>query len=210
MTSEESESIIEIAEQFWKRAEQFELGLLRKVCENLFFDDVKTVLEQCRLESKYSTLPLPMINERLKALHRKTKSQNYINCYALCPMTAKGLEVSVYANTNDGAKVEMEKYLRRFGLEPNDYIIYIGDANFDQYFTDRHEAKCILNPNLEVEVDKIRSLVSRGGSVVDSIAESLPEAKKQFVNTGVRVKEMTEAVLTKDYYDPDSPDEIPF
>lgn len=173
MLENETEEIMEIALQFWEKAKEFELGLLRKQIANLFFEDVKKILEQTRLETKFTTLPLQAINVKLKSLKGRGPSGDYTPCYAINMNTGSSREVMVFSQGDEGAKVEMGKYLLKWGHEPTDWVIYVGKDSFDSFFNDRHELHCQLNPRIRETTEKLERIRERGGNIVDVLAGNL-------------------------------------
>jgi len=209
MLAIEADDIVKLARQFWNKAQPFELVLLKKQIVTMDAEKVTAVLESARLSTKFNVFPLQDINSRLSAI-KKNGSGEHISCYVLNPLTGKNMEIAVMAKSNEGAKVELCRYLQQWGMEATDYILYISEESFPDFFNARHEVQCQLNPEIENTVAKIRSIGLR--DVVNKVSENLPEIpKKPSINVGVCVKEMTEAVKNvKDEYDPDIPDDCPF
>jgi hypothetical protein len=171
MLPEEEQEIVKMALEFWPKAQEYEVGLLRKQIKGADFDKIKEALEKTRLNSTYSTLPLKIINEKIKHIKsRGPASGSYITCYAVNTSTGKYLEVSVLAQSSDGARVEMAKYLEQWGMDIVDYEVFIGEENHQLYFDRRHAIACSLDPNIEENVKRIQSIVDRGGSVIDAVA----------------------------------------
>ena len=169
MLAIEADDIVKLARQFWNKAQPFELTLLKKQIVTMDADEVTAILESARLDTKFNVFPLKDINDRLNQAKKKNPaSGSYITCYALNPMTGKSIEVNVLSQSNDGAKVEMGKYMLQWGMDPVDYILYISEECLAEFLNARHEAACQLNPKIEKTVERLKEIgISK---MIDSIA----------------------------------------
>lgn len=218
MFDDELKQIVEFAAQCWPKAQPFELGLLKKVAADLDFEPVKEALESVRLESKFSTLPLDIINEKLKSIKRQTQGGQYIDCYALHEETGKSIECCVMATTNEGANKGFINYLLKYGHTPTDYILFIGVDSFSEFYEKRYDIQCKINPKIRESTEQLSGIVSNR-DLIDSVAKGttavVESTKQQVEKRNEQVKELLDQEEgTKPKYgfhfDPDNPDDIPF
>ena len=122
--------IVEKAKALWPRSTPAELSLLTKIFSNIQGDKAGGILEDARIDSKYQSLPLKDIKRRAMACgFTGSLSGRYIDCWAVHYKTAKFKLCAVLAQTAEGAKVQMEKYLTKCRVEPTDYTIFAGNGD---------------------------------------------------------------------------------
>ena len=192
MPSEVTE-LLDIAEQYWPKANGFECGLLGKRMKHLFLDDAKVILEEAKMESSYQTLPMKDIAKRLRAYKPKQTGQK-ITCYALDQESAGYIEAVCLANSEEGARVEMAKFLRgenhmdEFGhkkweLDPTDYIIF---TDFNSFFDAKHEILRKLDPDMDRKVAKFAAIL-KGDRKLGQLLKDVPEAKQNRLTDKITV-----------------------
>lgn len=177
MTEIEVSEILKIAEGYWPKATGHELGLLGRTMKRLFMSDAKNILDETKLEHQYQTFPLEKIAKKVKS-HKPRRLGQDITCYAL---DAKGdwYECVVTAQSNDGAKVQMAKYLVEICYQdPTDFIVFVGQENFDTFFAARHEVLRTLDPQLDEKVAKFKKIIE--GRMKDKLVSVLPEFDPNF------------------------------
>ena len=89
------------------------------------------LLEDARVESKYSTIPFQAIKAKVgsKAKSGGMYGEHY-DCWAVHMNTGKKIECVVVANSGEGAKEQMQKYLRIIcDVDPSIYALFIGKEN---------------------------------------------------------------------------------
>lgn len=174
MLTSELESILELAGKLWKNANEAELGLFKKLVSELDYDSVKDIVESVKLDSKYQTFPLKELNSKIKSFKKSSKIKgDYYDCYGLHRDTGQSLIVAVLARSPEGAKEQFNKYLLEYGRNPVDYIVYVGQENWDLFFEARHQLLCENNPNIETISNRLGELAS-GREVVAALSGSLP------------------------------------
>ena len=192
MPSEVTE-LMDIAEQYWPKANGFECGLLGKRMKHMFLDDAKSILEEAKMESSYQTLPMKDIAKRLRAYKPKRTGQ-MIDCYALEQETGKYFEVVCLANSNDGARVEMAKWLRgenhtdeygykKWEYDPTDYIIFTDHLSFSMA---RYEILRKLDPDMDRKVAKFAAILNGDGKM-GQLLQDVPEAKANRITDTITV-----------------------
>ena len=198
--------IIELAEQFWPKAKPFELGLLKKITSKLDFESVKGILEDARVESNYSTLPLKAVKEKLTNLQKRCRLNggSWYDCYALHIETAKSYECMVMAASDLGAREQFIKYLLRYGIDPIDHDLYIGEENRNQFLKDRFGILAKLNPKIRETAERLRQIAESGRSMIPAVARILPEIPKP-----PKKKAVTKEMINELYKDEDGPDYLP-
>jgi hypothetical protein len=77
-------------------------------------------------------------------------------CYALNMDNGKWQEVMAPEGHPDGCRVAVAEYLRKWDMDPTDYIIYIGNENFQEFSKTRHEIVCRLNPKIAEHTKRLR------------------------------------------------------
>jgi hypothetical protein len=172
--------ILSIAEEFWPKSSATELGLLRKIIKSLPLHDAKNILEDVRLSTKFQTLPLPQINRKIKSFKPKTMGHE-IPCWGLDLDTGKVQQCIVVAQSDTGAKEQFAKYLIQYNLDPTNFVIYVGEESFEQFFEDRHEVQCRLSPKVRETTEVIRKAVEAGKSVTELIMETKDVRARGFV-----------------------------
>lgn len=173
MNNIEITEVLKIAEDFWPKTSPAELGLLRKIVGPMSFYGAKEVLERARIDSKYMTLPIKEISKHVKVWKSKPIGEQ-ITCCALERETGKSYECVVLAQSSEGAKVGMAKYLTRYNLDPTDFIIYVGEENFDSFFFERHRIRCELNPAIKTTTERLRKKQFAGlRQTVDAVVSSM-------------------------------------
>jgi hypothetical protein len=191
MMAHETTEIIDMAQQLWPKANGQECGLLSKRMKHLFLDDAKAILEEAKMESSYQTLPLKDISRRLRAYKPKQTGQR-ITCYALKQETGEDLEAVCLANSNEGARVEMAKYIRgdnhidEFGhkkweYDPTDYVIFTDHSTF---FHARHEILRKLDPDLDRRVARFAAIL-RGEGKMGQLLQDVPEARQHKITDSI-------------------------
>ena len=123
--------IVEKAGELWPKASPAELGLLEKVFSNTDSYKAISILEDARIDSKYASLPLKDIKRRVIAGGTAgTLNGYYTDCWAAHQETAKFKFCTVLAQNDEGAKVQMEKYIGHYlKLELSEYVIFVGNGD---------------------------------------------------------------------------------
>jgi hypothetical protein len=218
MTEDELKQIVEMAAQYWPKAQPYELGLLKKRAAQLDFEPVKEILESVRLESKFSTLPLDVLNQKLISIQKQTQGGQYIPCYALHQETGKSIECNVRATSNEGANKGFINYLLEYNYTPTDFILFIGEDTFQDFYDQRYEIQCKNNPQIRERTKELSGILNRR-KLFESVAEGttavMETTKQQVEKRNKQVKELLDQEEgTKPKYgfhfDPDNPDDIPF
>lgn len=122
------QNVLVLAEKLWPKATDIDFDLLDKVLANTPEDQTKSILEDARIDNKYNTVPLKYIKERVAGLRSAGSASGYIDCWAVHPDTAKFKNCMVLASNNEGANVQMQKWLEyRCHVEPTEWVIFVDD-----------------------------------------------------------------------------------
>ncbi|MHC4120436.1 MAG: hypothetical protein ACYSWO_23325 [Planctomycetota bacterium] len=155
MLEMEADSVVKKAGEYFPKATAVELKLLRKLIKSLEQQQADDILDDVRTITKYQTLPLPEIASRIKAV-KKVVQGDWTPCYALAREGNKTVECMVLCQSEEGAKSEFAKYMAKHGFNAVDFTLYIGHDSFNQFFDDRHERECELNPRIREHVKMLQ------------------------------------------------------
>lgn len=136
----ELDKVVAKALEYFPKTNGAELKLLRKVMGHLEQGQAEDILDDIKLTTKYLTLPLPALSAKCKAIRNKDIGEQW-HCWMLHKDPdkfqygkSKWHDVVVIAQSAEGAKAEVAKYMERFGLVPTDYDLFIGQETFNQFF----------------------------------------------------------------------------
>ena len=92
---------------------------------------VVDILEKARKASRYNAIPFTDIDKRIRACgSSRGLNGYYIDCWAVHQETAKFKFCAVLAQNDEGAKVQMEKYIGHYlKLELSEYTIFVGNTD---------------------------------------------------------------------------------
>ena len=125
--------IAEKAKDLWPRSTPAEIELLTKIFSNTHGDKAEKILEDARLDCKYQSLPLKDIKRRATAsgLTGYTKG-TYIDVWAV-DINGKYKMCACLAQNDEGAKVQMGKYLLKYNIDPTGYTLFTTHETFWDY-----------------------------------------------------------------------------
>ena len=125
--------IAEKAKELWPRSTPAEIELLTKLFSNIPNEKASRILEEARLDCQYQSLPLKDIKRRATAsgLTGYTNGQ-YIDVWAV-DLKGKPRLCSCLAQNDEGAKVQMGKYLMKHNIDPTGYVLFIDHASMWNY-----------------------------------------------------------------------------
>lgn len=122
---------LEIAEKIkglWPQSTTDQISLAVTLFSDVPDHSIVNVLEKARKASKYHAIPYADIEARLRAcgttggLHG-----SYYDCWAVHQVTARFKFCAVLAQSIEGAKVQMEKYIGYYlNLELSAYVLFVG------------------------------------------------------------------------------------
>ena len=119
------QSVVELAEKLWPKASSAELSLVEKIFTDIPESKARSILEDARISSRYASIPLKDIEERASKV-TKAVDGTYIECWAVHEVTGKHTSCFVVAQSNEGAKVQFEKYLEKYNYIPIEHTLFIG------------------------------------------------------------------------------------
>jgi hypothetical protein len=160
----EIEEVIALAKEYFPKTTYVEMQLLNKLLKksNITKEAGVDILDNVKTITKYQTLPLPEIANRIKAVRNVIQGDSY-TCYALSREGMKTYECALHAMSAEGAKMEFAKYLVSLGLQATDFQLYIGEESFRQFFNDRHERACAMNPKIRENVAYLERVLKGEG-----------------------------------------------
>lgn len=107
------------------------MSLLTKLFSNTSNEKAVTILEDARMDCQYQTIPLKDIKRRATS-SGLTGGINgrYIQAWAVHQKTARPCECMVLASNNEGAAVQMRKYLaNKCRVNPDEYAVFVGETS---------------------------------------------------------------------------------
>ena len=127
---------IEIAEKakaLWPKSSPTEIELLMKLFSNVPNDKAEKILEDARLDCQYQSLPLKDIKRRATASGLTGYTNGtYIDVWAV-DIKGKFKLCSCLAQNDEGARVQMGKYLMKHNFDPTNYTLFTDHQSFWDY-----------------------------------------------------------------------------